>query len=51
MKKKKRKRRGKKMEKIVKTLKVKIKNEVLTRRKKERLRRITGRDTRIIENM
>ncbi|MHA1205269.1 MAG: hypothetical protein ACTSSL_10085, partial [Candidatus Heimdallarchaeaceae archaeon] len=37
------------VEEVVKTLKVKIKNEVLTTRKKERLRRITGRDTRIIE--
>ncbi|UJG40991.1 MAG: hypothetical protein K9W45_00690 [Candidatus Heimdallarchaeum aukensis] len=37
------------MEAVVKTLKVRIKNEVLTTRKKERLRRITGRDTRIIE--
>ncbi len=37
------------MEDVVKTLKVRIKNEVLTTRKKERLRRITGRDTRIIE--
>jgi len=37
------------MEVVVKTLKVRIKNKVLTTRKKERLRRITGRDTRIIE--
>ncbi|MHA1417215.1 MAG: hypothetical protein ACTSRR_13310, partial [Candidatus Heimdallarchaeaceae archaeon] len=37
------------MEGVVKTLKVRIKKEVLTTRKKERLRRITGRDTRIIE--
>jgi len=37
------------MEDVVKTLKVRIKNEVLTTRKKGRLRRITGRDTRIIE--
>ncbi|MHA1416555.1 MAG: hypothetical protein ACTSRR_09890, partial [Candidatus Heimdallarchaeaceae archaeon] len=37
------------VEDVVKTLKVRIKNEVLTTRKKERLRRITGRDTRIIE--
>jgi len=37
------------MEDVVKTLKVRVKNEVLTTRKKERLRRITGRDTRIIE--
>ncbi|UJG42269.1 MAG: transposase [Candidatus Heimdallarchaeum endolithica] len=37
------------MEDVVKTLKVRIKKEVLTTRKKERLRRISGRDTRIIE--
>ncbi|UJG39573.1 MAG: hypothetical protein K9W45_06805 [Candidatus Heimdallarchaeum aukensis] len=37
------------MEDVVKTLKVRVKNEVLTTRKKEKLRRITGRDTRIIE--
>jgi len=37
------------MEDVVKTLKVRIKNEVLTTRKKKRLRRIAGRDTRIIE--
>ncbi|UJG43575.1 MAG: transposase [Candidatus Heimdallarchaeum endolithica] len=37
------------MEDVVKTLKMRIKNEVLTTRKKERLRRITGRDTKIIE--
>ncbi|UJG39849.1 MAG: transposase [Candidatus Heimdallarchaeum aukensis] len=37
------------MEDVVKTLKVRVKNKVLTTRKKERLRRITGRDTRIIE--
>ncbi|MHA1400416.1 MAG: hypothetical protein ACTSQE_08710, partial [Candidatus Heimdallarchaeaceae archaeon] len=37
------------MEELVKTLKVRVKTEVLTTRKKERLRRITGRDTRIIE--
>ncbi|MHA1116466.1 MAG: hypothetical protein ACTSPJ_09870, partial [Candidatus Heimdallarchaeaceae archaeon] len=48
--KKRRRKEGKIMvEKVVKTLKVRIKNEVLTTRKKERLRRITGRDTRIIE--
>jgi len=37
------------MQNVVKTLKVRVKNKVLTTRKKERLRRITGRDTRIIE--
>jgi len=37
------------MEIVVKTLKVRVKNDVLTTIKKGRLRRITGRDTRIIE--
>jgi len=42
------KKRRKKMEDVIKTLKVRIKNEVLTTKKKERLRKITGIDTRII---
>ncbi len=37
------------MEKIVRTLRVRVKTEKLTKFKKDRMRKITGRDTRIIE--
>jgi len=37
------------MEKIVRTLRVRVKTEKLTKFKKDRIRKITGRDTRIIE--